>query len=156
MWTQKGTRIKRLHSDRRGEYLSGPFDDHLAKAGTLRNLTMHDTPEHNGVSERLNRTLLEKVHAMLHSSGLPKFLWGEAVKHAVYLKNRTPTIALDEQMQFEAFFGKKPNFKGLQEFGAKVWVHDANGSKLDGRSTIGRWVGFDEESSGHRIYWPKR
>ena len=46
--------------------------------------------------------------------------------------------------------------KGLQEFGAKVWVHDANGSKLDGRSTIGCWVSFDEESSGHRIYWPER
>jgi transposase InsO family protein len=156
MRTQKGTRIKRIHSDRRGEYLSGPFDDHLAKAGTLRNLTVHDTPEHNGVSERLNRTLLEKVRAMLHSSGLPKFLWGEAVKHAVYLKNRTPTIALDEQTPFEAFFGKKPDLEGLREFGTKVWVHDANGSKLDGRSTIGRWVGFDEESSGHRIYWPER
>jgi len=152
--TQRGTRIKKLHSDRGGEYLSGPFDEHLAKAGTLRNLTVHDTPEHNGVSERLNRTLLEKVRAMLHSSGLPKFLWGEAVKHAVYLKNRTPTVALDERTPFEVFFGKKPNLEGLHEFSSKVWVHDATGSKLDGRSVVGRWVGFDETSSGHRIYWP--
>jgi hypothetical protein len=108
------------------------------------------------VSEQLNCTLLEKVHAILHSSGLLKFLWGEAVKHAIYLKNHMPTIALDEQTLFEAFFGKKPNLEGLREFGTKVWVHDVNGSKLDGRSTIGHWVGFDEESSGHRIYWPER
>jgi hypothetical protein len=83
-------------------------------------------------------------------------LWGEAVKHAVYLKNRTPTIALDEQTPFEAFFGKKPNLEGLHEFGAKVWVHNAKGSKLDGRLVIGCWVGFDETSSGHRIYWPDK
>jgi hypothetical protein len=156
MQMQKGTRIKKLHSDRGGEYLSGPFDNHLAKAGTLRNLTVHDTPEHNGISERLNRTILEKVRAMLHASGLPKFLWGEAAKHAVYLKNCTPTTALGEQTPFEAFFEKKPNLEGLHEFGAKVWVHDANGSKLDGRSNIGCWVGFDETSSGHRIYWPDK
>ena len=59
--TQRNAHIKKLRSDRGGEYLSGSFDDHLAKAGTLRILTVHDTPEYNEVSERLNRTLLEKV-----------------------------------------------------------------------------------------------
>jgi hypothetical protein len=33
-----------------------------------------------------------------------------------------------------------------------VWIHSPEGSKLDGRSVVGRWVGYDEESSGHRIY----
>ena len=81
---------------------------------------------------------------MLHSSGLPKYLWGEAVKHTVYLKIHTPTIALDNVTPFEAYFNKKPNLEGLHEFGAKVWVHDVKGSKLDGRSVIGNWVGFDD------------
>ena len=85
--TQHGVHIKRLCSDQGGEYLSTTFDDHLAKSGTLRSLTVHNTPKYNGVSEQLNCTLLEKVQAMLHASQLPKFLWGEAVKHVVYLKN---------------------------------------------------------------------
>ena len=86
--TQIGVRgIKRLRSDRGGEYLSGHFSKHLANNGTTRILTTHDTPEYNGVSERLNRTLLERTRAFLHSSGLPKFLWGEAIHHAVWLKN---------------------------------------------------------------------
>lgn len=34
----------------------------------MRRLTTHDNSEYNGVSERLNRTLLEKVRAMLHES----------------------------------------------------------------------------------------
>ena len=57
--------------------------------------TVHDTPKHNGVAEWLNWTLLEWVQAMLHASQLPKFLWGEAVKHAVWLKNQTSTRVLD-------------------------------------------------------------
>ena len=52
--------------------------------------------------------------------------------------------------------GKKPNLARLQEWGTKVWVHDKSGSKLDGRSRIGRWVGFEEASDAHRIYWSEK
>jgi hypothetical protein len=55
-------------------------------------------PEHVGEC----KVLLEKVRAILHASQLPKFLWGEAVKHAVYLKNRTSTKALDGKTPYEA------------------------------------------------------
>jgi hypothetical protein len=53
-------------------------------------------------------------------------------------------------------YGKKPNLAGLPEWGAKVWVHDDSGSKLDGRARIGRWIGFEEASNAHRIYWPDK
>ena len=55
---------------------------------------------------------------MLHSSGLLKFLWGEAINHAVYLKNQTGTKALEGKTPYEVFYGVKPNLKGLPEFGA--------------------------------------
>ena len=73
--------------------------------------------------------------------------------HAIYLKNRTSTRALDDKTPYEMLTGMKPNVSNLHEFGTKVWVHDNSGSKLDGRSRIGCWVGFDETSNGHRIYW---
>jgi hypothetical protein len=47
---------------------------YLKAKGTKQKLTVQDTPQHNGVAECLNRTLLEKVWAMLHASGQPKFL----------------------------------------------------------------------------------
>jgi transposase InsO family protein len=53
--------IKVLRSDQGGEYLSEAFDKHLADAGTARRLTVHDTPQLNGIAERLNRTLAEKM-----------------------------------------------------------------------------------------------
>ena len=118
---------------------------------------VHDTPEHNGVAERLNRTIMEKVRAMLHDSNLPKFLWAEATAHAVYLKNRTWTRTIGETTPFEILHGYKPNIKSLHPWGCKVRVHDDSGSKLDGRSKIGRWMGFDAETKdGHRVYWPEK
>jgi hypothetical protein len=45
-----------------------------------RKLTTHDTPQLNGIAEHLNCTLLEWIHAFTHTSGLPKSLWGEALR----------------------------------------------------------------------------
>ena len=95
---------------------------HLKWNGTRQKLTVHDTPEHNGVAECLNRTILEKICAMLHAGGQPKFLWGEAVHHAVWLKNRTSTKALSGLTPFEVIYSRKPDLRGLCEWGSCVWV----------------------------------
>nr|GAT59056.1 predicted protein [Mycena chlorophos] len=46
----------------------------------------------------------------------------------------------------------------VHEWGCKCYVHqhpDVVGqSKLDARAKEGRWMGLDENSQGHRIYWP--
>ncbi|KAL0307917.1 UNVERIFIED_CONTAM: Retrovirus-related Pol polyprotein from transposon TNT 1-94 [Sesamum calycinum] len=51
-------------------------------------------PQQNGVAERMNRTLLNKVRCLLISSGLSKTFWGEALSTAVYLINRSPSVPL--------------------------------------------------------------
>ena len=66
--------FKHLQSDQGGEYLGDAFSSHLASKGTVWKLTIHDTPEYNGVSKCLNRTLLEQMRALLHQSELPKNL----------------------------------------------------------------------------------
>ena len=146
--------IKVLRSDRGGEYLSDAFNAHLAAAGTARKLTVHDTPQLNGVAERLNRTLLERIRAFAHESGLPKSLWGEALRHAVWLKNRTATRALDGRTPFEALYGHPPDLSRLRAWGCHVWVHDPDRSKLDVRAREARWLGFDIDARAHRVFWP--
>ncbi|CAA7269031.1 unnamed protein product [Cyclocybe aegerita] len=76
--TQLNTCVKVLHSDRGGEYLGKEFILHLKSKGTEWKLTMHDTPQHNGVAKRCNCTIAECIWALLHLSGLLKSLWGEA------------------------------------------------------------------------------
>ena len=49
--TQTGNRIKVLCSDRGGEFLSDELKCHQDMRGTKRELTIHDSPQQNGVSE---------------------------------------------------------------------------------------------------------
>ncbi|THH08422.1 hypothetical protein EW146_g8993 [Bondarzewia mesenterica] len=153
--TQHNAAVQILHSDHGGEYTGINFVTHLERAGTKQKLTVHDTPQQNGVAEHLNRTLMEKVRAMLHASQLPHFLWGEAIRHAVWLKNCTDTKAIDGMTPFEVLTGRKPNLSGVREWGSRVWMHNMSGLKLDPRAREGRWVGIDEVVKGCRVYWPR-
>ncbi|GKG09627.1 retrotransposon protein, putative, ty1-copia subclass, partial [Tanacetum coccineum] len=58
---QLGKTIKALRSDRGGEYISQEFKDYLKACGIVELLTPPYTPQHNGVSERRNCTLLDMV-----------------------------------------------------------------------------------------------
>jgi hypothetical protein len=155
--TQHGATIRRFRSDRGGEYTSNALKAFHQQHGTEQRLTTHDTPQHNGIAESLNRRLMERVRAFLHHSGLPKSLWGEALQHAVWLKNRTSTRVLGVITPFERLYGHKPNLAGVPEWGQRVWVRNLKGSKLDARGLPARWVGYDIESPhAHRIYWPEK
>ena len=121
---------------------------------TAWHLTMHDTPQLNGVAEWLNWTLLECVCALQHKAGLPKMLWGEALRYATWLKNRTAMCALNAKMPFEVLFGTPPDLSVTHLWGCKAWVHNNTGSKLDACAHEGRWLGFNVDSRAHRVYWP--
>ena len=41
----------------------------------------------------------------MHMSGLPKSLWGEALRQAIWLKNQTATCSLDGKTPFEVLYG---------------------------------------------------
>jgi hypothetical protein len=148
--TQMDARIKILNSDRGGEYQGAEFVTYLKSRGTEQKLNVHDTLQHAGVAERRNRTIAERIHALLHASGLPKFLWAEAARHVVWLLNRTSTKAVKGKTPFEAAFGKKPDMSGIREWGDRVWVRVEAGNKLGGRVREGRWMGIDEQSKGVR------
>ncbi|KAE9384759.1 hypothetical protein BT96DRAFT_841776 [Gymnopus androsaceus JB14] len=96
---------------------------------------------------------------MLHDAKLPKTLWGECIRHAVWLKNRTLTKVLQGKTPYEVAFKRKPNLANVPDWGAKVFVSKKSKSKLLVHARIGRWVGFNDDvedfevSKGHRIYW---
>ena len=45
-------------------------------------------PQHNGVSKRKNRTIIEAVKTMIHDQDLPMHLWDEAARKTMYVQNR--------------------------------------------------------------------
>ena len=54
----------------------------------------HGTPQHNGVSERHNRTLLDIVQSMMSLTDLPLSFWGYALETATFTLNRAPSNPL--------------------------------------------------------------
>jgi transposase InsO family protein len=85
---QCGCRVKALRSDNGGEYNSAKFKKYLAEHGICAQTTAPYTPEQNGVSERMNRTLVECARTMLHAQDMNYTYWAEAVMTAAYIRNR--------------------------------------------------------------------
>lgn len=70
----------------------------------------------------MNRTLAEKMRAMLIEAKLEHYLWPEALNIAVYLANRSPTVALNRKTPYECWFGKRPDFGNLRVFGCEAFM----------------------------------
>lgn len=115
--------IKTLCTDNGGEYTSREFEDYLKREGIRHEYTVSKTPEQNGVAERMNQTLVDTVRAMLSDLKLPKKFWAEALFTASYIRNRSPTTAVQGMTPYEVLKGRKPNVKYLRIFGCNAFVH---------------------------------
>jgi transposase InsO family protein len=76
---QTGQKLKKLHIDGGGEFLSKEFKKFLLDNGIQLDITAPYSPSQNGIAKHLNRTLVEHACAMIHQNGLPYSLWKEAV-----------------------------------------------------------------------------
>ncbi|MBW0536871.1 hypothetical protein O181_076586 [Austropuccinia psidii MF-1] len=65
------TKIKRLVSDKGGEFENERFRNLAASCGFIHTFSPTATPEHNGFAERANRTILDKARC----NKSPFFLW---------------------------------------------------------------------------------
>ena len=83
-----------MRADKGSEYLSDEFKSFLKKCGFRSEFTAAYSPKQNGISERLNRTLVEAARSMLSHAGLGNSYWAEAVATATYLCNCMVSSAL--------------------------------------------------------------
>jgi hypothetical protein len=106
-----------------GEYCKKEFDDYCSYHGIRREKTVPRTPRENGVSERMNRTIMERARSMRLHVGLPLPFWEDPVDTAIYLINRGPSSSLDGIIPKEEWTGKKLNYSFLKTFGCEAFVH---------------------------------
>ena len=149
---QSGWPLLVVRTDNGSEYINSTLATFFKDKGVLHQTTVRYTPEQNGKAERLNRTLLDRVRAMLEDSGLPKTLWAEAATTASYLRNRAPAAGRS-CTPWEAFFGNKPDVSHLRVFGARAYALQAKElrSKLDSHAISGVMVGYEPNVKGYRI-----
>ena len=99
-----GERIMRFRSDNgKAEYDNAVFQKILKEEGIMYKPSAPYTQNQNGVSERMNRTIMEKARSMLLEANLPESFWAEAVNTAMYLHNRSPKWSLEGKMPYEAW-----------------------------------------------------
>lgn len=141
-----------LYCDNGGEYLSTEMKDYCIKKGITYHLTVPRTPQQNGVSERMVRTITEKARSILNGAKMDKIFWGEAVLTAVHLINIAPTHALKHfQTPYELWHNKKPTLKYLKVFGSTVFVHNKTSkTKFDEKSWKGILVGY--QPNGYKVW----
>ena len=74
---------------------------------------------------------------MLIDAHLPHKFWAEALSTAVYLRNRSPTKAVEDKTPYEAWSGDRPNVKHLRVFGCIAYanVPKDERKKLDSKSS---------------------
>lgn len=150
------TTVKAFRTDRGGEFCSQQFNSYCEQAGIYRQFTAPYTPQQNGVVERRNRIIVAMVRSLLKTMDLPLYLWGEAVRHSVYILNRLPTRALTEKTPFEVWTGNKPNLDFLKVFGCVSYmkVPVVQTTKLDDRSRRVINLGKEPGSKAYRLYDP--
>ncbi|KAJ4724427.1 Retrovirus-related Pol polyprotein from transposon TNT 1-94 [Melia azedarach] len=150
---QTGKKIKRLRTDNGLEFCWSEFDEFCKNEGIARHHTVRDTPQQNGVAERMNQTLLERARCMLSNAELTRRFWAEAVSTACYLINRGPHTGINLKTPFEVWSGKPADYSNLRAFGCTVYYH-VNEGKLEPRAKKGVFVGYGDGVKGYRIWSP--
>jgi transposase InsO family protein len=153
--TSTGLKIKAARTDNGGEFVNRELDSYFKTKGIDHQTTVPYTPQQNGKAERLNRTLLERIRAMLTESELEFSFWGEAAMTANYIRNLSPATG-KSKTPWELFYDIKPDVSGLRTFGCEAYVHigKEKRNKLEDVSKQGIMVGYTPGANGYRIWMP--
>lgn len=155
---QTGNKLKTIRTDNGTEYVNHTFKQMLERFGIVHQTTEPYTPEHNGVAEKANRTIVEMARTMLLEVKLPRKYWAEAVSTAVYLLNKCPTQVLSNEVSDEAGTGIKPNLSHLKIFGCEAMVHIPKQTRDKWRYPKAKkllFMGYPENGKAYRLIDPK-
>jgi transposase InsO family protein len=150
--TQLEKKIKRLRSDRGGEYLSNDFDLFCAEYGIIHERMPPYSPQSNGVAERKNRTLPDLVNTMLDIAGLSKAWWGEAILIACHVLNRV-SMKKKEKTPYEEWIGRRSSLSYLRTWGclAKVNMPINKKRKLGPKTLDCIFLGYAHHNIAYRF-----
>lgn len=91
-------RIGTLYSDNSGEFIA--LHQFLSSKGISHLTTPPHIPEHNGISKRKDKHIVETSLTLLSYTSIPKAYWSYAFAATVYLINRMITQILDDESPY--------------------------------------------------------
>ena len=119
--TQFGVKILVIRLDNAGEFKSNKWSLFCTSKGIICEYTSPYTAYQNGIAERLNRYILERLIAISSEKNIPLKLWPYLVQAIAHIKNRTynPTIG---KTPYEVLAGTKPNIGYIKIIGSLTYV----------------------------------
>lgn len=89
-----GRKLKCLQPDKCCEYAGNEFLKLMKDHGIASRRYFAQTPQQNGVAERICRILLDMVRSTLEGKLVHNAFWGDAVTTAAYIHNRVASVSL--------------------------------------------------------------
>ncbi|XP_019087286.1 PREDICTED: uncharacterized protein LOC104727565 [Camelina sativa] len=142
-------RIGTLYSDNGGEFIV--LRSFLISHGISHFTTPPHTPEHNGLSKRKHRHIVDTGLTLLSTPSTPTSYSSYAFSTAVYLINRMLTPVLGDVSPYAKLFGQQPNYQKLRVFGCLCfpWLRPYAAHKLDNRSLDCVFLGYSLTQSAY-------
>ena len=141
----------KIHRTENGmEFYSKAFNSYCRNLGIVRHHTVPYT-QHNGVAERMNRTIISRARCMLSNARMGKRFWAEAASTACHLINRSPSITLNKKTPIEVWSGTPADYSQLRVFGCTAYAHVDNG-KLEPRAIKCVFVGYGSGVKGYMLW----
>ncbi|CAI7866583.1 unnamed protein product [Closterium sp. NIES-53] len=142
------TKLKAFQCDGAGEYRSNEFTTYLQERGIRRIFSLPHAHQQSGVAERLNRTLQEKMRALLAQTQLGPLYWPFAMDHATVLHNLLSSSALPNNASpYLLWTGKLGTTKLLRVLGCVVQYRPPTAplGKFDQRAKWGLHLGIEKQ-----------
>ncbi|MBW0540638.1 hypothetical protein O181_080353 [Austropuccinia psidii MF-1] len=114
------SKIMKIVSYGGGEFINNCFKDCVKIEGFEHSISPPYTPEHNGIVERDNRSVLEKARCLMLQTKLTDQFWAEATSTTTFLLNVAQKR--DKVSPYEKWFKQKGQVSNLKTFGCKAWV----------------------------------
>ena len=70
----------------------------------------------------MNRTIMNMVRSMVFFKNVKLMFWGDAVKCAAYLRNRSPSNSVNDKTPHEMWFGHLPLIRHLRVLGSTCYA----------------------------------
>ncbi|OWY99509.1 Integrase, catalytic core protein, partial [Phytophthora megakarya] len=106
--------------------------------------------------ERTHQSIVEMTKSMMHHAGFPRSLGPEALRNAIYVKNRVYNKGTNA-IPFEQMFGSKPDIHHIKTFGSLAYVHvpvAPGRRKYHDNVKLGFVLGYAEDVVGCKVYFP--
>ena len=148
-------KVKQVLSDKGREFCNDAMEAWYRSKGIVH-VKVGPKGSQLNLCERTHQSIEGMTKSTMAHAGFLRSLWAEAMRNAVYVKNRVYNKST-QGIPYEIIFGVKPDIQYIRKFGALAYAHvpvSPVRNKNDVNVKIGFVLGCEEDLVGCKAYFP--